>query len=202
MTDSHDPAPVPAAAEGAVLDFLRRRRSCPPRALAAPGPDAAQLAPLLEAAVRVPDHGKLVPWRLVVLEAAACRRLAALTDAIGAAEGRDPGKLAKDIAGFAEAPLIVAVIAVPRPTDKVPRWEQEASAACVCLSLLNAALAAGWGAVWLTGWRARHAGFLAEGLGLADGETVAGFVHIGTAVAEVADRPRPEAASLTTWVTT
>jgi nitroreductase len=99
----------------------------------------------------VPDHGKLEPWRFVVLERAACQRLAELTAEIGRSRGARPGRLAKDVAGFADAHLVVAVILSPKPSEKIPLWEQEMSAGAVCLSLVNACLAAGWGAGWLTG---------------------------------------------------
>lgn len=183
-----------------TLEFLRTRRSRPPKTLGLPVPDRAALAPLLQAAARVPDHGKLEPWRFVVLERAACQRLAALTAEIGAEEGRDPDALAKDVVGFAEAHLVVAVILSPKPSERIPAWEQEMSAGAVCLSLVNACLAAGWGAGWLTGWRARHAGFGQRGLGLAAQESVAGFVHVGTETRPPAERPRPDMDAIVTWM--
>jgi nitroreductase len=183
-----------------TIDFLLTRRSRPPKTLGLPVPDRDALTPLLRAAARVPDHGKLEPWRFVVLERAACQRLAALTAEIGADVGRDPDALAKDVAGFADAHLVVAVILSPKPSEKIPLWEQEMSAGAVCLSLVNACLAAGWGAGWLTGWRARHADFGARGLGLAAHESVAGFVHVGTETRPPPERPRPEVAAITTWM--
>jgi len=188
------PAPNPAA-----LDFLLTRRSRPAKTLAAPGPDRAALEPILTAALRVPDHGKLEPWRLIVLEGAALARLAQLAADLGAASGKPPEQTAKGVSQFSESPLCVAVVAVPRPTDKVPAWEQELSVGCVCLSLVNAALAAGWGACWLTGWPAYDAAFLA-GLGLGPGERIAGFVHLGTETVAPPDRPRPDVAATVTWV--
>jgi nitroreductase len=196
---SPDTAP-PLTLRPETLEFLRTRRSRPPKTLGLPVPDRVALAPLLQAAARVPDHGKLEPWRFVVLERAACQRLAALTAEIGAEEGRDPDALAKDVAGFADAHLVVAVILSPKPSDRIPAWEQEMSAGAVCLSLVNACLAAGWGAGWLTGWRARHARFGARGLGLADHESVAGFVHVGTETRPPAERPRPDMAAIVTWM--
>ena len=94
----------------------------------------------------------------------------------------------------------IAILKVPRPTDKVPFVEQTYSAGAVCLSLLNAAAAAGWGANWLTGWPAYDEEFRAKGLRLAPGETVAGVIHVGTPTAEAPDRPRPDVEGLTTWV--
>jgi nitroreductase len=162
-------------------------------------PDRAALSTLLTAACRVPDHGKLEPWRFVVLERGALDRLAALADARAAALGLDPEQAAKGRGQFAESPLAVAVIASPKGTDRIPAQEQTLSAGCVCLTLVNAALAAGWGACWLTGWPAYDRGFVEAGLGIGDGEWVAGFVHLGTARNRPPDRPRPDVAALITW---
>jgi nitroreductase len=200
MPDTSPPTATPLSPRPETLDFLSTRRSRPPKTLGLPVPDRAALAPLLQAAARVPDHGKLEPWRFVVLERAACQRLAALTAEIGAEDGRDPDTLARDVAGFGDAHLVVAVILSPKPSEKIPLWEQEMSAGAVCLSLVNACLAAGWGAGWLTGWRARHAGFGARGLGLAAHESVAGFVHVGTETKLPPERPRPDMAAIVTWV--
>lgn len=190
----------PLSARPEILDFLLTRRSRPPKTLGTPIPDRAELAPLLRAAARVPDHGKLEPWRFVVLERAACRRLAALTGVLGQAEGRDGDALAKDIACFEDAHLVVAVVLSPKPSQKIPLWEQEMSAGAVCLSLVNACLAAGWGAGWLTGWRARHADFCAQGLHLEPQETVAGFIHIGSETRTPPERPRPNMDTVVTWM--
>jgi nitroreductase len=183
-----------------VIDFLLTRRSRPPKLLTGPVPDRAELATILQAAARVPDHGKLEPWRFVVLERAACQRLAALTAEIGAEDARDPDALAKDVASFADAHLVIAVILSPRASERIPLWEQEMSAGAVCLSLVNACLASGWGAGWLTGWRARHAEFGRRGLGLAAHESVAGFVHVGTETRQPPERPRPDSDAITTWM--
>lgn len=193
-TARHAPAaglPEPAA-RPEVMDFLLTRRSRPARMLAGPGPDPATLERLLTAAARVPDHGKLEPWRFVVVQGAARARLAGLIAARGAVVGRDPEKLQKDIDAWALSPVTVAVVSVPRPADKVPEWEQVLSAGAVCLSLVNAALAQGLGACWLTGFAAYDRPFLSEGLGLAAAERVAGFVHIGNGTAAPPDRPRPD----------
>lgn len=183
-----------------VQDFLATRRSRPAKTLRAPAPDRAALAPLLEAALRVPDHGKLEPWRLIVLEGGALRRLADLTQRLGTAQGRDAEKLPKAAAMFADAPLMVAVVAAPKPSDKIPEVEQTLSAGAACLGLVNAGLAAGWGANWLSGWMACDRAWLSEGLSLAPNEWVAGFIVLGTETAVPPDRPRPDIAALTTWV--
>ena len=104
------------------------------------------------------------------------------------------------VTSFADANLIVAVILSPKASEKIPLWEQEMSAGAVCLSLVNACLAAGWGAGWLTGWRARHPEFCARGLTLEPSESVAGFVHIGTETRTPPERPRPDMDAITTWM--
>lgn len=188
-------------ANPSAMDFLRSRRSRPVKLLGLPVPDPAQLDDLLSAAARVPDHGKLEPWRFVVMTAPACVRIADQIAVHGAAKAHDPEKVAKAQATFAAAHLIVAVIASPKPSDKIPVIEQTLSAGAVCLSLVNAALASGWGANWLTGWVAHDHAFAATLLDVQPQEWVAGFVHIGTAKAQPPDRPRPDIAALTRWVT-
>lgn len=183
-----------------VMDFLLTRRSKPAAALSAPAPEGAALDRLLTAALRVPDHGALTPWRLMILEAPARRRLAGLVRERGPALGIDPAKVEKSALAWENSPLVVAVIAAPRPSDKAPELEQLLSAGAVCLSLVNAALASGWGAAWITGWAAFDRDFLERGLGLAAHERVAGFVHIGRCETAVSDRPRPDLGALVTRV--
>lgn len=189
------PAPRPE-----VMDFLLSRRSRPAKTLAAPGPDRAALAPLLTAAARSPDHGKLEPWRFIVLEGAALGRLAALTARLGPLRGETPEKTAKNVASFADSPICVAVVSSLKPSEKIPEVEQRLSAGAVCLALLNAALASGWGANWLSGWMAYDREWLETGLGLGPEEFVAGFLHIGTETAPPPERPRPDLAAITTWL--
>lgn len=189
------PAPNPAA-----LDFLLTRRSRPAKTLTAPVPDRATLETLLTAAARTPDHGKLEPWRFIVLTKPALTRLAAMIPARGAALGTDPEKIAKAQTQYADADLAVAVISTPKPSDKIPQIEQVYSAGAVCLALVNAALAAGWGANWLSGWASHDRDFIRDGLGLADHETVAGLIHIGTETSAPPERPRPDLTTITTWV--
>lgn len=189
------PQPNPEA-----LAFLLTRRSRPVRTLTAPVPDRQALLPILTAAVRVPDHGKLEPWRLIVLEKPALARLAALADTTGRRLGLDDDRRAKGVAQLADADLVVAVVKRPLPTDRIPEIEQTLSAGAVCYGLLNAALASGWGAAWLTGWHVADPGFCRDGLGLADGEWIAGLIHIGTETSPPPDRPRPDLDAITTWV--
>ncbi len=189
------PNPNPAA-----MEFLLTRRSRPAKTLTTPIPAGAALMPILTAAARSPDHGKLEPWRFIVLEGAALDRLADLVDSRGAALGKSPDDIEKARRAYAEAGLIVAVISSPKPSEKIPEIEQTYSAGAVCLALLNAAQASGWGANWLTGWPVHDAVFRAAGLNLAANETVAGMIHIGTETTPPPERPRPDIAALTTWI--
>ena len=189
------PTPNPAA-----LDFLLTRRSRPSKTLTTPVPDRAALTPLLTAAARTPDHGKLEPWRFVVLSKPALARLSQMVPARGAALDIDPDKITKATDQFGNADLAVAVICSPKPSEKIPQIEQVYSAGAVCLALLNAALAAGWGANWLSVWASHDRAFITEGLGLASHETVAGFIHIGTETNPPPERPRPDLDAITTWV--
>ncbi|WP_439154586.1 nitroreductase family protein [Yoonia sp.] len=191
------PTPNPAA-----LDFLLTRRSRPAKTLTTPVPDRATVETLLTAAARTPDHGKLEPWRFIVLEKPALARLAAMIPARGATLGIDPEKTTKAVSQYGDADLVVVVVSSPKPSDKIPQIEQLYSAGSVCLALLNAALAAGWGANWLSGWASHDRVFIREGLGLADHETVAGLIHIGTETSAPPERPRPDLARITTWVST
>ncbi|MFQ6553944.1 nitroreductase [Aestuariibius insulae] len=188
-------------ANPAALDFLLSRRSRPAKTLRPPVPDREALDPILTAAARTPDHGKLEPWRFIVLEKPALVRLAGLVERRGAALSRDPEDIAKAAAQYGNADLAVAVIASPKPSPKIPEIEQILSAGAVCLSLLNAALAAGWGANWLSGWPSHDPEFVQQGLGLAPGETVAGLIHLGTETTAPPERPRPDLAAITTWMT-
>ncbi|SEO10382.1 Nitroreductase [Pseudorhodobacter antarcticus] len=193
------PHPTPQTAAQTATDFLQTRRSVPAKTLALPVPDAAALHPILTAAARVPDHGKLEPWRFLVLHQGAMPRLAALARTRAAALGLDAERTLKGAAQYDAGHLAVVVIAAPKPSDKVPQIEQILSAGAVCVSLVNAALAAGWGANWLSGWPSHDRAFVETGFGLAPHETVAGIIHIGTITTPTSDRPRPDVAALTTW---
>lgn len=190
------PKPNPAA-----LDFLLTRRSRPAKTLTTPVPSAEELEPLLTAALRVPDHGKLEPWRLLVLTRPAMARLADMAEARARETGSDAERIAKGRSQFDQGNLAVVVISSPKAQDKVPVEEQILSAGAACLGLLNAALAAGWGACWLTGWVAHDRGFAAPAFGLEPHESVAGIVHIGTETVPAPERPRPDVAALTRWMT-
>lgn len=189
------PTPNPAA-----MDFLLTRRSRPAKTLTTPVPNKAELGPILQAAARSPDHGKLEPWRFIVLEDAAFPRLANLAAARGEALGYDREQIIKGVNQFATGNLAIVVVYSPKDTIKFPEIEQTYSAGAVCLALLNAALASGWGANWLSGWASHDAEFCEKGLGLAAHESVAGLIHIGTETTPPPERPRPDMDAITTWV--
>lgn len=189
------PDPNPAA-----LAFLLSRRSRPAKTLVSPGPTRDQLDPILTAAARSPDHGKLEPWRFIVIQGAAFARLADLAEARAKALDKSPEDVAKARAQFDQGVLAVAVIEVQTPSEKIPAIEQSYSAGAVCLALLNAALASGWGANWLSGWVSHDRAFCAQGLDLAENERVAGLIHIGTEGVAPPERPRPDLDAKTTWV--
>jgi nitroreductase len=184
----------------AALDFLMTRRSLPAKTFAGPVPTRAELEVILTAALRVPDHGKLEPWRLMVLERAALLRLAGLAEARAHELGADGEKVGKARGQYDAGRLAVAVISSPKPSDKVPQAEQVLSAGALCMGLVTAATAAGWGACWLTGWPAHDATFAARAFGCTDAEKVAGLIHIATPTVIPADRPRPDLARVVTWV--
>ncbi|SFA88296.1 Nitroreductase [Poseidonocella pacifica] len=183
-----------------ALDFLLTRRSRPARIIGAPYPTKEDLLPLLTAAARSPDHGKLEPWRFIVLSGGALSRLADEVKVAGERLGEPAEKIAKSAEAFSDAGLVVAVIEIQKESDKVPALEMTYSTGAVCLALLNAALAAGWGANWLSGFAAHDRGFATAALGLAQNERVAGFIHIGTGKSVPPDRPRPELDAITEWV--
>ncbi|BBE72662.1 nitroreductase family protein [Oharaeibacter diazotrophicus] len=182
-----------------ALDLLRTRRSIPAQFLAEPGPNEAQLETLLTIASRVPDHGKLAPWRFVIFRGpartAAGERLAALLKA------RDPAvseaRLAEERARLARAPLVVALISRAAEHVKIPIWEQQLSAGAAAMNLEIAAHAMGFAACWLTEWVAYDAEAAAI-LGVKPGERIAGLIHVGTPTIPPQDRPRPALADIVT----
>lgn len=181
------------------LQLLARRRSVPPQNLSDPGPTATELETLLTLASRVPDHGRVTPWRFLVIAGEVRHEIG---EAIAAAYRRDePGADAAQVdrerTRLARAPLVVAVISRARPHAKIPEWEQVLSAGAVCMSLVIAANAMGFGTSWLTEWYGYDRRIL-DRLGLDHDERVAGFVHIGRAGEIPADRPRPALADVVT----
>ncbi len=179
------------------LQFLDARRSVPSKQLGEPGPDNPTLMRMLESAVRVPDHGKLVPFRFIRIAGDA--RLALGERLVERTLQLDPqapdAVVEKDRQRFSYAPLIITVVARLTPGHKVPEQEQLLSAGSVCFALLQAAQACGFGAQWLTGWMAYDEA-IAGILGLEAHEKIVGFIHIGTPRLEAPERDRPDAAAL------
>ncbi|HWA62402.1 MAG TPA: nitroreductase [Caulobacteraceae bacterium] len=186
-----DPLPIEASPQ--VLAFLARRRSASAMTLAAPGPTEAELAEMLRLAARAPDHGKLAPWRFVILDGEAKAAFVAGLEKIAA--GREDGaKLMAKLGKIKAPPLTVAVVSRATPGE-IPEWEQRLSAGAVCTLLTIAAQAMGYGANWITDWYAYDAEATAL-LGLGDGERVAGYVHVGTTAEAPLERVRPDMAAV------
>ena len=183
----------------AAFDFLASRQSQPAKLFAGPVPTRAELEPILTAALRVPDHGKLEPWRLIVLTRPDMVRLAGMAEARARALGGDAEKIDKGRGQFDRGGVAVVVISSPQDVPKIPQAEQVLSAGALCLGLVNAATAAGWGANWLTGWVSHDVAIVAEAFGCTAGETVAGIVHIGTPGSPAPERPRPDLARVVRW---
>lgn len=177
-----------------TLALLAQRRSAKLMFIAEPGPTPAETEALLRLAARAPDHGKLGPWRFVIIEGEARARTgAALADLIAGDQGMTADRIEVERNRF-RAPVCVMVVSTSAPHPKIPEWEQILSAGAVCSNLLIAAHAMGYAGVWLTEWPAyddRARGVL----GLKDGERVAGFVHLGTASQAPTERVRADAIS-------
>ena len=174
-----------------ALGLLLTRRSGSAKAMKEPGPPKKQLAEILQAAARAPDHGKLFPWRFIVFEGKARARAGDILAEVMEAEGERAKQVEEERERFLRAPVVVAVVSAAREQHKIPVWEQELSAGAVCQNMLIAATAAGFVANWLTEWYAYHP-VVKERLGLKAGERIAGFIYIGTAKDELEERPRPE----------
>ncbi|QLP97677.1 MAG: nitroreductase [Rhodoblastus sp.] len=182
-------------------DVLRllTRRSTPPAALAAPGPTAQELTTLLTIAARVPDHGKLAPWRFIVFEGEGRERAGRILVEVAHAQRPDASleQIEAERRRMTSAPLVVAVVSTAAPHPKIPQVEQLLSAAACCQNLLIGAEAMGYGAAWVTNWFAYDRAALSR-LGVADDETVVGFVHIGSRAERLEDRPRPALETIVT----
>ena len=182
-----------------TLDLLLRRRSASAKAMTGPGPGEDDIAAILAAGTRVPDHGKLAPWRFLRFEGDA---RAAFGEALAALVKRresdaSPVRLEAERTRFSRAPLVIGVVSSPKTGKPIPEWEQRLSAGAVCQNMLVAATALGWGAQWITEWYAYDPEVLAL-LGLADGERVAGFLFFGTPADPLLERERPVVANLVT----
>lgn len=181
-----------------VLDYLKTRRSVTLPFLAEPGPSAAQLSEMTEIAARVPDHGKLAPWRLVTYAGEARVEVGARLAEIAQAKNPDMEEEALEVERrqFLPAPLTIGVLSAPKAHPKVPEFEQLLCAGNVALNLVHAANAMGFGAHWITRWFAYDAD-AARMLGAQEGERFVAFVHIGTAQTRLEERDRPDVAALT-----
>jgi len=182
------------------LSLLSTRRSGKPRDLVAPGPNDAQLRQILEIAARTPDHGKLSPWRFVIVPA---DKRAALAETITAAYRAERPQAARleieALEQFAtQAPALVVVLSSPKVESHIPKWEQQLSAGAACMNLLHAAHALGFAGGWLTGWAA-YSDAVRDAFG-AEPERIAGYIFLGTPAKQLEERPRPDLQKIiSTW---
>ena len=186
------PSPTPSQE---LLTRLAVRRSAPAQALSAPGPDTDQITDILTLAARSPDHGKLTPWRFVVMGPLNRAEIAEKLAVMAVAKGL-PSKATAVLAKLTAAPTTVLVISTAAPASK-PVWEQQLSAGAVCMNLEHAASAFGFASSWITDWYSYDAEAVAL-FGVRDGEKVAGFIHLGTATEPLLERDRPDVAAITT----
>lgn len=186
------PSPAPSPE---LLTRLAVRRSAPAQGLTAPGPDAGQIADILRLGARSPDHGKLTPWRFVVMGPQSRVEIAERLAAMAVAKSL-PAKATAVLAKLVASPTCILVVSTAAPGPK-PVWEQELSAGAVCMNLEHAASGFGFASSWITDWYSYDADAAAL-FGVRDGERIAGFIHIGTAVEPLLERDRPDVAALST----
>lgn len=184
----------------ATIELLRRRRSLPPQGMAGPGPTREEIETLLTIASRVPDHGKLTPWRFLVFEGAARDRAGAI--AAGILRSDDPAisdaRIQAESTRFSRAPLVIGVISRAAPHVKIPEWEQVLSAGAACMNLAIAANAMNYVTSWLTEWCAYDRRFC-DAVGLGPNEKFAGFIYIGRPNMISEDRVRPALGAVSSW---
>jgi nitroreductase len=186
-----------------VLAFLKSRKSASAKAMTGPGPSPVQLSEILDIAVRVPDHGKLSPWRFVLFEGDARAKVGEGFAKVWAQKNAEHGaEILKFQRGlFMRAPLVLAVVSTAAPHGKIPVWEQQMSAAAVCYNVVLAATAMGFGAQWQSDWVVYDQA-AKDVMGIAATEQVAGLIYMGQSTVPLEDRPRPNAAALLTrWGT-
>ncbi|MNS40698.1 putative NAD(P)H nitroreductase YdjA [compost metagenome] len=191
MTDLNAALPLPVRSDE-VLARLAVRRSASAQLLIAPGPSEAEIEQILHIGARTPDHGKLFPWRFVVLGPQSRADLSEALAALAETQGRVDKDLAV-LAKLANPPLTIMVVSTPIQGHKVPVWEQQLSAGAVCMNLEHAADALGYSASWITDWYSYDPAAVAL-FGVKDGETIAGFIHLGTVAEPPLERPRPNMA--------
>ena len=182
-----------------AIELLKIRRSVKPREMGGPGPSPAELETILTIGARVPDHGKLAPWRFIVFEGDARLRAGEVIAKVFARKNPQatPAEIDIEKRRLTDAPLVIGVVSFTKPHPKVPPWEQELSAGASAMNIVTAATALGYGACWLTGWFAFDRDVL-DGLGLKADEKLAGLIHIGTPSKSSEDRPRPALADIVT----
>lgn len=183
-----------------LLDYLAVRRSVPAFQMREPGPNRSEIESILSLAVRVPDHGKLAPWRFIVYRGEERARIGRelLTMALEKNPELSDEMIEVERARFTRAPVVIAVVSTAAPHVKIPEWEQVMSVGAVCLNLLMAANAHGYVSNWLTEWFAFDERAYPL-LGIKPGEKVAGFIHIGSTDFPIVERPRPALADVVTW---
>ncbi len=175
-----------------TLDYLLSRRSASAKRMTGPGPDAGQLKQILAAGARVPDHGKLAPWRFIVFEGDARKRMGdILAEAVMGERDASPERANIERERFLRAPVIVGVVSRIRDGIAIPVWEQQMSAGASCTMMLLAAHALGFDACWITEWCAYHPQVL-QRIGLQPTERIAGYIYIGTSSVPLEDRARPD----------
>jgi nitroreductase len=184
-----------------LKEYLTTRRSMPAFQMCEPGPSKQDVEQMLRLASRVPDHGKLAPWRFIVFSGAERQRISLELAAIAKANKPDLSEemIKVEETRFTRAPVVIAVVSKAAPHFKIPEWEQLMSAGAVCLNLLMAANAHGFVSNWLTEWMAYDERAYPI-IGVEPGEKVAGFIHIGSTDFPVTERPRPELSDIVTWV--
>ncbi|HYC25664.1 MAG TPA: nitroreductase [Roseiarcus sp.] len=182
-----------------TIELLLNRRSAPPQTLVGPGPTPPEIETLLKIASRTPDHGKLAPWRFIVLEDKGRERAGEIAARLCAADNpdADDARLAAERARFSRAPLVIAVVSRAKPHVKIPEWEQVLSAGAASMNLEIGANALGYRCAWVTEWCAYDRRFC-EAIGLAGHEKIAGFIHIGRPSAVIEDRARPKLEEIVT----
>ena len=195
MTDLNAALPLPVRSD-AMLARLANRRSASAQLLTAPGPSEAEIEQILSLGARTPDHGKLFPWRFVVLGPQSRADLSEALAALAETQGRIDKDLAV-LAKLANPPLTIMVVSTPIQGHKVPVWEQQLSAGAVCMNLEHAASGFGYSSSWITDWYSYDPQATAL-FGLTEGESVAGFIHIGTLNEPALERPRPDMAAKVT----
>jgi len=183
-----------------ALALLSRRRSVGPAYLTGPAPSREDIETLLRLASRVPDHGKLAPWRFLVFQGEGARRAGEIALEIKLADNLalDEAARAAELTRFSRSPLVIAVVSRAAPHKKIPEWEQVLSVGAASMALTVAANALGFASTWLTEWCAYDARFR-EAIGLSEHERIAGFIHIGRPRITAEDRPRPALADIVTY---